>query len=251
MVSVAILGWFYIPNLSFYWFISGFVVLLAFTVSLTLSKDKVEWPHANNLAAMKSHWAEFISNRKLVRMTAYESLRYIVEGAGIFMFWSVFFTQVRGMSIAEMFYVFAIINLGIMLGSLVALKAGLSRKISYTNLLFLKGVTLISMLIVPNWYAVGLLFVYEFMESVMRVKFNDFLNHQVSGSKNGSSIRSLTFFVTSLGRAIGMATMGIVASKLGVSGLWVFAAIVLIVLALSRLKLGGKIFHFIRNHSNT
>jgi MFS family permease len=235
-IAVGLLGIFYIPNLSIYWFVSGVMVLIAFAVSLALSKDKIEWHHENNFIAMKSHWSEFISNQKLVRMTSYESLRYVVEGAGIFMFWSLFFTQVRGMSVAEMFYVFAIINLGMMAGNLVALKAGLSKSISYTNLLFLKGIVLALMLVVPNWYAVAFFFVFEFMESVMRVKFNDFLNHQVNGSKNGSSVRSLSFFVTGLGRAVGMATMGLVAKWLGINGLWLFAAIILILLALSRIK---------------
>ena len=147
-----------------------------------------------------------------------------------------FFTQIKGMSTAEMFYVSALIQTGLMAGNFVAFKSGLSKKVSYTKLLGLKGVVLLIMLFFPSWYAVGFLVIYEFMESVMRVKYNDFLNHTVKNSADASSMRSLSLFISGLGKSIGMATMGIIASWFGVNGLWAFAAIVLILLALSRVK---------------
>jgi hypothetical protein len=124
-----------------------------------------------------------------------------------------------------------------MIGNVIALKAGLTKSISYTYLLAAKGVVLILMLLLPSWYAVGAFVAYEIMESIMRVKFNDYLNHTVIDSENASSIRSMTFFVTGLGKAVGMATMGIVVANFKVDGLWLIVAVVLIILALSRFNI--------------
>ena len=242
IVSVAILGLFYIPNLSLYWFLASLVLFLAFLFTLTLEKDQIQWHHKSTLVAVKAHWKDFKSSPKLVKMTIYESLRYWVEGAGIFMYAALLFTQIKHLSIQEMFWVVAIYQTGLMVGNLVGLKSGLTKKISYTWLLLIKAVILSLMLLVSAWFAVALFVAYEVLESIMRLKFADFLNHTVNGNQNASSLRSLAFFVTGLGRALGMATMGLVATKFGINGLWLFAAFVLFGLGLSRLKVLTRYF---------
>jgi len=237
ILAVALLGLLYIPNLSIYWFLSSFLMFMAFLMALNLEKDQTQWHHGSTLNAVKSHWNEFRTNAKLVRMVSYESVRYCFEGAGIFMFWSLLLTQFKGLSIAEMFYVSAFIQFGLMVGNVLALRAGLTKSISYTHLLAAKGLVLVLMLLLPSWYAVGAFVTYEIMESIMRVKFNDYLNHTVIDSENASSIRSMTFFVTGLGKAVGMATMGIVVANFKIDGLWLIVAVVLIILALSRLNI--------------